>query len=179
MNRFVSVFFDENIQMKLSEKIDEVFHAYCGPNGTIELRSIFKLFWPTLQNSVSIVDLAGLYTVSIPSTNVTETLTLDLFHSFFRAFARLKFSTGADFCERLLEEIKSVQGIRKQFETGILNSLADKNVIRTLLKYDLQLRRAFSTFSGQAVRIGGMVSWDEVKNLGLGMEVRNLLLFIP
>jgi hypothetical protein len=160
--------------MKLLERIDELFHAYCGPNGTLDLRSTMKLFWPTLQNSCSMVDLAGLFSVTIPSTNVSETLTVELFQNFFRAFARLKFPTGADFCERLIEELKSVQGNRKQYENGILNQLAEKNVIRILLKYDLQLRRAFSMFSGQAVRIGGVVSWDEVKNLGLGMEVRLL-----
>ena len=157
--------------MKVLERIEEIFHAYCGPNGSVELKSVFKLLWPALNNAVSIVDLAGVFAISIPSTAVSESLTDDLFSDFFRAFSRLKFPAGVDYCERLIDEIRNSKSIKAP-DLGVLGLSADKHVVRVLLKYDLPLRRAFSTFCGQAVRVGGTVSWDEVRSLSLGMEVR-------
>jgi hypothetical protein len=51
------------------------------------------------------------------------------------------------------------------------------------LKYDLPLRRAFSAFAGRGVKVGGGLTWDEVKRMGIGMDVRsqssnNILNFI-
>jgi hypothetical protein len=162
------------------DRIDEQFQAACGPNGVTDIKSAFKLLWPTLTNSVSAVDLAGVFSISIPSNNPVEALSRELFHDFFKAYARLKFSSGADYAEKLLDELRQTKNQQKASnqlnpDTNLIYSIADKNVIRVLLKYDLQLRRAFSAFCGQAVRIGGMVSWEEVKNLSLGMELDGLL----
>lgn len=135
------------------------------------MRGAFRALWKSLTNTVSGVDLAGVFAVSIPSTNANETLSQDLFQDFFKAYARLKYPLGSDFSEKMLDEIRHIKGSKPQPDNGALSAIADKNAIRVLLKYDLPLRRAFSTFCAQAIRVGSSVSWDEVKSLSLGMEV--------
>eukprot|EP01033_Poteriospumella_lacustris_P004935 gene4935-3529_t len=77
----------------------------------------------------------------------------------------------------MLDEIRHIKGSKPQPDNGALSAIADKNAIRVLLKYDLPLRRAFSTFCAQAIRVGSSVSWDEVKSLSLGMELDGFLSF--
>jgi hypothetical protein len=187
---------------KTIDKIDEYYTASCGSNNVVDLKGAFKLLWPTLNNAVSIVDLAGVFAIAIPSNNPVEALSRELFHDFLKAYARLKIPSGADYCEKLLEELrqsnKQLQHVGKHThhahfspsstsappnfssppthnDYNLLYSVAEKNIIRCLLKYDLPLRRAFAGFCGQAVRIGSLVSWEEVKTLNLGMEVRRTL----
>lgn len=154
--------------MKTTDRINELFLLCGGPNGFVEMRSALKLLWPTLNNAVSLVDLAGVFAVSIPSSLNTEVLNGDLFSDFFRSFARLKFSAGSDFVEKLLEELGPVK--RLMSDHAVLNSVADKNTVRILLKFDLPLRRAFSLFCSKSLR-GGRVTWEEVRQLSLGVEV--------
>lgn len=158
--------------MRVGDKIDEIFQASSGSHGIIELKQIIKIFWSTLNNAVSLVDLAGVFSVSIPSSSINEALTREMFQDFFRAFARMKIPSGLDFSEKLLDELRQSKS-QKSLDNAIIASISDKSVIRVFLKYDLPLRRAFATFCGQAVRVGSIVSWDEVKSLSLGMEVWN------
>jgi hypothetical protein len=157
--------------MLLEEKIRELFVSCSGSNGTADFKSISKVLWMCLNNSVSIVDLAGIFTVSMPG-NGMEMLNADLFTEFIKAFSRLRYPANPDFCNLVLDEIKSGKSLRSNTENPFFATITDKNVIRILLKYDLPLRRAYSNFCGQSVRVGGILSWDEVKNLSIGMEVK-------
>jgi hypothetical protein len=159
--------------MLLEEKIHELFVSCSGSNGTADFKAISKVLWMCLNNSASIVDLAGIFMVSIPGNGI-EMLNADLFTEFIKAFARLRFPNNPDFCNLLLDEIKASKALRSNTENQFFASLMDKNVTRILLKYDLPLRRAYSNFCGQSVRIGGILNWDEVKSLSIGMEVRIL-----
>lgn len=157
--------------MILEEKIHELFVSCSGSNGTADFKSISKVLWMCLNNAVSIVDLAGVFTVSIPGNGI-EMLNNDLFTEFIKAFSRMKYPTNPEFCNLVLDEIKGTKGLRTNTENPFFSMIMDKNVIRILLKYDLPLRRAYSNFCGQSVRVGGILNWDEVKNLSIGMEVR-------
>ncbi|RYG62702.1 hypothetical protein EON64_17370 [archaeon] len=154
--------------MKAADKINELFLLCGGPNGSVEMRSAVKLLWPTLSNAVSLVDLAGVFAVSIPSSLNSDVLNEELFSDFFRSFARLKFFSGSDFVEKLLEELGPVK--RLLSDHAVLSGVAEKNAVRILLKFDLPLRRTFSLFCGKSLR-GGRVTWEEVRQLSLGMEV--------
>ena len=162
--------------MILEEKIHELFMSCSGSTGTADFRTISKVLWMCLNNAVSIVDLAGVFTVSIPGNGI-ELLNADLFTEFIKAFARLRFPVNPDFCNLVLDEIKGSKGLRSNTDNPFFATMMDKNVIRILLKYDLPLRRAYSNFCGQSVRVGGILNWDEVKSLSIGMEVCTMLLF--
>lgn len=162
--------------MTIQEKINELFVSCSGSSGSTDFRAVSRVLWMCLNNSVSIVDLAGVFTVSIPG-NGMEVLSADLFTEFIKAFARLKYPTSPDFCDALLEEIRGSQGFRLNTDNPSFSLMMDKTVVRVLLKYDLPLRKAYSNFCGQSVRVGGILSWDEVKNLAIGMEIDGFISF--
>lgn len=157
--------------VKVKEKIEELFTQCSGAIGAVDFKGICKLLWVCLNNSVSMVDLAGIFTVALHSGG-PETLSSDLFFEFFKAFARVKYPAATDFCDKLLEEIRGAKNLKVSSETAQFAQMMDKNVIKVLLKYDLAIRKAYSNFCGQSVRVGGILSWDDVKNLSVGMEVR-------
>lgn len=157
--------------MTIQEKINELFNSCSGSSGSADFRAVSRVLWMSLNNAVSLVDLAGVFTVSIPS-NGMDVLSADLFTEFFKAFARLKYPASTEFCDHLLDELRGSKQMRINTENPVFLTMMDKVVIRVLLKYDLALRRAYSNFCGQSVRVGGIMSWDEVKNLAVGMEVR-------
>jgi len=162
--------------MILEEKIHELFVSCSGSNGTADFKSVSKMLWMSLNNSVSVVDLAGVFTVSIPGNGI-EMLNADLFTEFIKAFSRLRYPTSPDFCNLVLDELKASKGLRSNTENPLFASVMDKNVVRILLKYDLPLRRAYSNFCGQSVRVGGILNWDEVKSLSIGMEISGFISF--
>ncbi|KAJ1427008.1 hypothetical protein B484DRAFT_397353 [Ochromonadaceae sp. CCMP2298] len=162
--------------MILEEKIHELFVGCSGSNGTADFKAICKVLWMSLTNAVSVVDLAGVFTITVPGNGI-ELLNADSFTEFIKAFARLRFPTSPDFCNLVLDEVRGSKGLRSNTENPFFASVMDKNVIRILLKYDLPLRRAYSNFCGQSVRVGGILNWDEVKSLSIGMEISGFISF--
>lgn len=161
---------------KLAARVDEVFLKVTSTSGTCDLVSVAKVFWPVLDNKISLVDLAGVYTMCVSGPG-NEVLDLITFADFFNGIARVKYSSGSNFAERLLEDLNNANGVKVRSDLPIFGRVYDKNVIRMLLKYDLSLRRAFSGFAGQAINIGGGMTWDEVVKLGVGMEVAGFTSF--
>jgi hypothetical protein len=158
--------------VRTQDRIDEIFMHVGGALGAVDFKSILAHFWIALNNSTSVVDLAGIFTVGVSGHGQgVETLNATLFTEFFKAFARAKYPTGTDFCEKLLDELKEAKGLKVATDSPILSGLVEKTVVRVLLKYDLALRKAYSNFCGQQVRIGGILNWDEVKKMSIDMEV--------
>ena len=158
--------------MKLQDRIDEIFNLCCSSNsiGAADFRAICKTFWLCLNNSITFVDLGGAFAVSIPPTGV-EILTGELFTDFFRAFAKIKFPTENNFVDKLHEEIKNAKNIHIPAESLSFPTTIERSVLRTLLKYDLPIKKAYSHFCGQSVRVGGRLNWEEAKMMSIGMEV--------
>ena len=71
----------------------------------------------------------------------------------------MKFPNEVDYCEKLLNDIRNN---RNEIESYTFPIMMDKHIIRILLKYDLPIKRAYSNFCGQSVRVGGKLSWEEV-----------------
>jgi hypothetical protein len=229
--------------MGVKEAVAELF-SRCTPNSAgliCEFSAVVKVLWPILDNNVSLCDLSGIFTISIPASNDGDMMTsastgtlpaasgaaplfgassplrrggptspgnfagfsftgsnvvmgttgpyattsgvppdappaavgLDtrLFTEFLTAIAQIKFGSVPNGLERLLNEIMNAKSVHFGADTALFNKLIDRNVIRVLLKYDLPLRRAFCAFAGSAARVGGRLSWDEVKAQNIGMEV--------
>lgn len=161
---------------ELAARIDDVFLKVTSSTGVADLVNVAKVFWPLLDNKVSIVDLAGVYTMSVSGSDA-ETLDLITFGDFFHGIARVKFSSGANFSERLLEELGRAHEVKIRSDLPVFEQIMDKLVVKVLLKYDLPLRRAFSSFAGQSINIGGGMTWEEVVKLGVGMEVSGFTSF--
>ena len=174
------------MNLKTQERIETLF-SVCSDSigiGTVDLKSIIKLFWPFLDNEFTLVDLAGVYTVS---TNSYEFLNIESFTDFFKALAKVKYPDEINYCEKLLEVIQEVkaQGIVTGVGTGAdststsnsFSEMMEKDVIRVLLIHDLAIKKAYSNFCGQSVRVGGKLTWEEVKSMSVGMEIDGFIAF--
>ena len=152
----------------------ELLYAQCAnnPNGTADLKSVMRIFWPVLNNSVSMIDIGNLYGVAISGTAHSHQAALDrrLFTEFLNSFARLKYPASTDFTTQLLDELTSAKSV-KIMETPFMNKAFERHAIRVLTKFDLPLRRAFCNFAGSGANIGVGVTWEEVKRLDMGMEM--------
>jgi hypothetical protein len=89
----------------------------------------------------------------------------------------MRYPTNPEFCNLVLDEVRGSKNLRTNTDNPFFSSIMDKNVVRILLKYDLPIRRAYSNFCGQSVRVGGILNWDEVKNLSIGMELDGFISF--
>jgi tetratricopeptide (TPR) repeat protein len=156
---------------ELSGAIDDMFVQCTSSTGSADLKAVMKTFWPVLDNRVSMVDLAGVFTMCVSSVAGPETLDLITFAEFFNGIARVKYSSGADYCEKLLKELKDSKGIKIKADLPLFQMVTDKSIMRVLLKYDMPLRRVFSGFAGQNINVGGGLTWEEVQKLSIGMEV--------
>lgn len=152
-------------------KIEEIFLQCCGRDGLADFKGVAAVFWPVLDNNVSIIDLAGVFTMTSPSNSEGTTMDSHIFPDFFHGVARMKYPNGADFSEKLLECLKVAKGVKIRHDLPLFIKVMDKHVIRELLKFDMQLRKAFSGFAGQSITIGGGLTWDEVSRHSVGMEV--------
>ena len=65
---------------RLADKVDELF-KHCSNHAVVDFRSICKVFWTTLDNSLSIIDLAGIFALSV-SGSKSEALDTELFLQF-------------------------------------------------------------------------------------------------
>jgi hypothetical protein len=155
---------------ELAARIDEVFLKVTSSTGVADLVNVAKIFWPLLDNKVSIVDLAGVFTMSVNGSD-TNALDLITFADFFNGIARVKYTSGANFTEKLLDDLSKAYTVKIRSDLPVFEKIMDKMVVKILLKYDLPLRRAFSGFAGQSINIGGGMTWEEVVKLGVGMEV--------
>lgn len=166
--------------MRLADRIDNLYLLLSGTSNHIDIKIVFKAFWPVLRNGISLVDLAGIFSIAIPSVSVTETLNQDLFPDFFRAFSRLCYPSGTDYVEKMLNDLKNLPlNNNKSMPNSFswLLCIADKAIVRLLLKYDIQLRKIFCTFCSQSIRVGGIISWEDVKTMNLGMELDGFIAF--
>ena len=159
----------------LQEKIDEVY-VLCSQNiGAATFKGITKIFWPILDNGVSLIDLASIFTISAQDN--MSGLNINLFGEFFHGVARVKFPNVTNFCEKLLEELQKAKKVNAMYDNPVFSKCMDRAVTNILLTFDFPLRRAFSNYAGESVKVGGGLSWDEVKRLSVGMEIAGFMAF--
>lgn len=162
--------------MGIQEKIDSYFVLCCQSTGAANFKGIAKIFWPILDNSVSLVDLSGVYTLS-SGDNSPNGIDITQFSEFFHGLARLKYPFETNYCAKMVECMESTRALTFSNDIKLFMKCMDKDVTRVLLNFDYLLRRAFSSFAGQSIRLGAGLSWEEVKQLSIGMEVDGFTAF--
>ena len=156
--------------MATSEKIEEIF-ALCtsGTSNVIYFPEMAKYFWPVLDNNVTLCDLSGIFTIANPRGQ--DHLDLPLFTEFLNSISRIKYPGEMNHLDKLVDDLVAARSTRYNSNNTTFIASLDKSVMRVLLKFDLSLRRAFSAFAGRGVRVGGGLTWDEVKRMEVGMDV--------
>lgn len=160
---------------RTSDKIQDLYRLCIDASGTVDFRSICKHFWFILENSLTFLDLAGVFSLAT-SGSKTEVLDASLFLQFLNAIAKIRFPSSDNSTENLIDRILTTRGLKITNETNFYK-IMDKSVMKVLLKFDLSLRKIFSSFAGKNIRLGAGLTWNEVKNQSIGMEIDGFLAF--
>ena len=161
---------------RLAEKIEDLYKL-CSTGGyTADFRSISKIFWPLLDNNLTILDLAGIFSVALAGNKI-EILDPSMFLQFVNGVAKVKFPVGNEFTEMLVDELRNNKAVKVLGDSTRFTKIMDKSVMKVLLQSDSQLRRIFASFAGKRVRLGAGLTWSEVKSQSAGMEIDGFLSF--
>lgn len=157
----------------LNDKIGEVYTlCLSGTNDNVQFLGVAKNFWPVLDNSLTLCELSGIYTIANPRGQ--DFLDPPLFRGFCNTVSKLKYASHVDHLEKLVDDLISARVVKCAFDNPTFSKSMEKSVLRVLLKYDMPLRRSFSAFAGRGVKIGGGLTWEEVKRMEVGMDVSPL-----
>lgn len=157
-------------------KIKEIFNR-CRDEKNLkkvaDFASTVRVFWTSLNNYLSLVDLAGIWAITVSVVD-SEGLDCKSFVDFFNGVARLKYpaATSYDFCEMLIEDLNVTDTQPPALQFSTFGRACTRTAINELIKADLVLKKAFTSFAGDhIVNLYGGLLWEEVKRLSLGIEV--------
>ena len=73
----------------------------------------------------------------------------------------------------LLDDLDSDVGYFDRLNMHVFDRVLDRNAIHELFKLDSSLKKAYTTFAGDnIINVDGGLTWEEVRGLSLGMEVK-------
>ena len=154
----------------INEKISQVYTlCLSGNSENVQFLGVARNFWPVLDNTLTLCELSGLYTISNPRGQ--DFLDMPLFKAFVKTVSKIKYPSDADHMEKFVDDLMGARSIKCCFDNATFIKSMEKSVMRVLLKYDIPLRRCFSAFAGRGVKIGGGLTWEEVKRMEVGMDV--------
>ena len=159
------------------DRVDQIFERCRDKKSTknsADFMSTVKVFWSCLNNSLSLVDLAGIWAITV-SAGEDDGLDSKVFFDFFNGIARLKYPTavGNEFCSMLLDDLDSDVTYSERLNMHVFDRVLDRNAIHELFKLDSSLKKAYTTFAGDnIINVDGGLTWEEVRGLSLGMEVK-------
>lgn len=163
---------------KRNAQLDEIFALVTnGSRDLTDFPMLMKHFYPLLDNTLTFVDIYGVFTVASSDGPNPDSLDWSHFEEFFIALGKLKYPKSTESFQKLIDDFQKARQLHIIFEIKAFHKMLDRNVLRQLLKYDLPLRRSFSYFAGHAVTVGGGLSWDEVKSRSIGMEADGYVSF--
>lgn len=157
----------------VNDKIGEIYTlCLSGNNDTVQFLGVAKNFWSVLDNSLTLCELSGIYTIANPRGQ--DYLDLPLFTGFCNSVSKIKYRSEVNHLEKLVDDLISARTMKCGFDNPTFAKAMEKSVMRVLLKYDMPLRRSFSAFAGRGVKIGGGLTWEEVKRMEVGMDVSEI-----
>jgi hypothetical protein len=177
-------YFIESDMSAHSSRLEPLFVS-CKNNarGVVDLKAITKLLWAVLDNNVTYLDIANIYTLTVSSLPHSDGKSIDsldrpTFLEVLNAVARVKFpAVASDFLTNLLNAIEEGKekncGILK--EPDIFSKMTERSLIQELLTFDFPLRRMFATYAGPRTGVGAGLKWEEAQQLGIGMELKNFV----
>lgn len=84
---------------------------------------------------------------------------------------------SSDATENLVDDLKNSRGVKVHLDSTNFTKIMDKGVMKLLLKFDLPIRRIFSSYAGKHIRLGPGLTWQEIKTKSIGMELDGFLTF--
>lgn len=156
-------------------KVQDIFERCCDKKSVkkyADFISTVKALWTSLDNCLSLVDLAGVWAITISSVD-DDRLDFEAFSDFLHGVSKLKYPTNGDeFCQTFIDDVNFAQGRICQLNFFDLKSVLDRSAIHEIFKVDAVLKKVFSSFAGDSVP-DVTFAWEEVKRQSLGIEVRD------
>jgi len=146
-----------------------------GNDDNVKFLGVAKNFWPLLDNTLTLCELSGIYAIANPRGQ--DHLDLPLFKNFCNTVSKMKYPGEIHHLEKLIDELISARAMKCAFDNPTFTKSMEKSVMRVLLKFDMPLRRSFSAFAGRGVKIGGGLTWEEVKRMEVGMDLEGFTAF--
>jgi len=161
---------------RLADKIEDIYKLCNSSGQSPDFRTIVKVFWIILDNNLSLLDMAGIFTIAL-NGNRTGILDPAMFMQFINGVAKMKYPLGVEFAESLVDELRNARSVKLSGDAQTFARIMDQSCMKALLKSDSTLRRIFASFAGKRVRLGAGLTWNEVKTQSVGMEIDGFLSF--
>ena len=115
--------------MPIQEKVEEIF-ALCavGSNSVLYFPEVAQIFWPILDNHLTLCDLSGIFAVANPRG--LDHLDLPLFREFLNSISRIKYPTEANHLGLVVEDLIRARSIKYHAENSTFKDSMDTNVMR-------------------------------------------------
>ena len=155
---------------KIKSVLNDIFVCCCGNEKTTPLSSILKLFWPILNNSLTLTELCGMHLA-----HNTDTYDSQLFELYIRKLASIKYPVSKDSLRRFLDEFKTGRSLISLTETTIFSFINDKDVITSFIEFDPIWRHMFSAYCYKDSKAIEAIGWNEVKQQSLGLSMQQFI----
>ena len=116
--------------MSSQDKLEEIF-ALCliGSNNTLYFSEVAQVFWPVLDNCLTLCDLSGIFSIANPRGQ--DYLDFALFREFMNSISRVKYPTEANHLALLIEDIVQARQVNYNVENNTFKECMDKNIMRS------------------------------------------------
>jgi len=162
------------MKSELLDKMKEIWAVL--KKDSLSFVDVVRLVWPMLTNSVTLVDVAGIWSVVVGDGG-GGTMDMLKLGDFISALAKVRNpSDGSKATMKLMDEVLTLLTKAAPPAPGLSSEEFERSTSRSclqeVLKVDTLLKNAFATFAGDTISMTGTVQWSEVQQMSLGMEVR-------
>ena len=163
---------------ELLDKVKEIWAVLAKKDVafTMTFVDMVRLVWPMMTNSVTLVDVAGVWSIVVGDVGTMDMMKLG---DFLNALAKVRnpSSDGKKASSKLMDEIlaaltkKDLVMPPPGLNSAEFERSTSRQCLHELLKVDTLLKNAFAAFAGDTISMTGTVQWSEVQQMCLGMEV--------
>lgn len=159
-------------------KIEDIFER-CSDKKTVKKQADFvstvKALWTSLDNFLTLVDLAGVWAITVSSID-DDRLDFGAFSDFFNGISKLKYpsTNGDEFCQLLINDMSFAEKNTCPLNFSDFERKCDRSIIHELFRVDAALKKAFASFAVDSITDGTFMS-EEVKRRSLGIEVCDIV----
>lgn len=115
--------------MSIQDKVEEIY-ALCtvGSNNVLYFPEVAQIFWPILDNHLTLCDLSGIFTVANPRGQ--DYLDLPLFKEFLNSISRVKYPTEANHLGLVVEDLIQARSLKCNVDNSTFKESMEKAVMR-------------------------------------------------
>jgi tetratricopeptide (TPR) repeat protein len=158
------------------EDIRQIFVICCENKTSANFESIARIFWSVLGNSFSFTDLARIY-AAVQSAQLEPSLDEIAFKQFLHQCASAKYPAARDSLKSFIDDLKVIKVLRSDRGLLLFAKLCNLSLLHCLIECESDLRLLFSSYSARGMRLSSAISWKEVVQQNLGIDLTKYMSF--